>query len=504
MVAKKIDIGRPYLLFLALLAVATLMRLPYLGDPDINLDEGFYLAAADQMWQGKLLFVDVWDRKPVGIFILNFILRPLSSDGVWPVHIAALLCVATTAFVISAIAIRLVGPRAKIFPALIYLLSLPLFAGMGAQTPVFYNLFVVSAAYFVLRANDITDLRSLCGNGCWAMLLMGIAIQFKYTAIFEGVFFGLFLMYKLIFLRTALFKVTWFAIIWVIVALSPTILAFLYYAGVGHLDAFLYANFISIFDRAALLPSYRDQLLKYIIVAGAPLAALAIAGTATSMMQSKATRDERIFLYGWAIFAVVGLVSIDNFYDHYALPVIAPFAILAAPLFETLILGWAIILLLIAWAGNIYDPLDYKTKARSQSAISELAAVSQPYLKHGCMFIFDGPSILYAKTNACLLTRFIYSDHLSNVVEQNAIGADTAAETGRILKMRPAVIITADQAVVPVQNAATLHLVKRALQSYYVRVAEKLSGRDNRTYILNVRRDLMPNQTVRRENGRPR
>lgn len=492
-VSKNHLVLRPLLLFLGLLSLATMMRLPYLGDPDMNLDEGFYLAAADRMWHGKLLYVDIWDRKPVGIFILNFLLRPLSSDGIWPVHVAALLSVASTAFVISVIANRLVGPRGAMVPALIYLLGLPLFAGMGAQTPVFYNLFVVAAAWFVLRANDATALRPLVRNGAWAMLLMGLAIQFKYTAVFEGVFFGLFLMYKLIVLRTAPFKIVGLAGLWVTIALLPTIMALLYFAVIGHLDAFVYANFVSIFDRAALLPSYRDRLLLYIIIAGAPLAALAIAGTIKSLIRSMADRDERIFLYGWAIFALVGLISIDNFYDHYALPVIAPLAILAAPLFETLMLGWALILLLMTYVGNFYDPVDYKTKGRSQRAINDLTAISLPYLKHGCMFIYDGPSILYAKTEACMSTRFMYPDHLSNVVEQNAIGADTVLETKRILAMRPAIIVTANQPVIPVQNAATSRLVHKALKSDYIHVADRLGGRDNRRYILNVRRDLALN-----------
>ena len=478
------------LFFVTLLAIATVMRLPYLGDPDMNLDEGFYLTAADRMWQGDLLFVDIWDRKPVGIFILNFLLRPLSSDGVWPVHIAALLSVASTAFVVWGIASRITGRRAAIFPALIYILFLPLFAGMGAQTPVFYNLFVAGAAWFVIRTNAAATPRPIICGGAWAMGLMGIAIQFKYTAVFEGAFFGMFLLYRLVRLKTARLQFATAAMLWVAIALTPTALAFLYYVVIGQTDAFVYANFLSIFDRASLLASYRDWLLFYIILAGGPLAALALAGTMRSLVRSTAHREDRIFLYGWAIFALIGLVSIGNFYDHYALPVIAPLAILAAPLFETFLLSYALIFLLIAWVGSFYNPIDYGTKVRSQVAITELTALASPYLKHGCMFIFDGPSILYAKTNACLLTRFIYPDHLANAVEQNAIGADTATEMKRILALRPAVIVTASRPVIPVRNSTNVRLVDAALQSDYVRVADRLGGRDNRRYILNVRRDL--------------
>ena len=489
-ISDKPTIAWRMLLFLALLAITAVMRLPYLGDPDMNLDEGFYLTAADRMWQGDLLFVDIWDRKPVGIFILNFLLRPLSSDGIWPVHIAALLSVALTTFVVWAIASRITGRRAAIFPALMYMLFLPLFAGMGAQTPVFYNLFVAGAAWFVIRTNDAAATRPIICGGALAMGLMGIAIQFKYTAVFEGAYFGMFLLYRLVRLKTTPLQFATTAFLWVTIALTPTALAFLCYVVIGQVDAFVYANFLSIFDRASLLPSYRDWLLFYIILAGGPLAAVALAGTVKSLVRSTANREDRLFLYGWAIFALIGLVSIGNFYDHYALPVIAPLAILAAPLFETFLLSYALIFLVIAWVGSFYNPLDYGTKMRSQVAITELTALASPYLKHGCMFIFDGPSILYAKTNACLLTRFVYPDHLANAVEQNAIGADTATEMKRILALSPAVIVTASRPVIPVWNSTTVRLVDAALKSDYVRLADRLGGRDNRRYILNVRRDL--------------
>ena len=53
-----------------LLLVAIAARWLTFGNPLVHVDEEFYFVTAMRMWQGALPFVDVWDRKPVGLFLL--------------------------------------------------------------------------------------------------------------------------------------------------------------------------------------------------------------------------------------------------------------------------------------------------------------------------------------------------------------------------------------------------------------------------------------------------
>ncbi len=55
---------------LILLAVAILARALTFGNPVVHVDEEFYFFTGHSMWQGAWPFVDVWDRKPVGLFLL--------------------------------------------------------------------------------------------------------------------------------------------------------------------------------------------------------------------------------------------------------------------------------------------------------------------------------------------------------------------------------------------------------------------------------------------------
>src|ERR1700744_3707746 len=85
-------------IIVALLAVAVLTRAGRIGDPTIHVDEQFYLLVADRMWHGALPYVDIWDRKPILLFLIYAALRPFSSDVILAYQIGATLFVTMTAF----------------------------------------------------------------------------------------------------------------------------------------------------------------------------------------------------------------------------------------------------------------------------------------------------------------------------------------------------------------------------------------------------------------------
>ena len=65
---------------------------PSFGNPVIGSDEGdeqFYLLVGDRMLHGLLPYVDVWDRKPVGLFLVYAAIRLLGGEGIWQYQLAA-------------------------------------------------------------------------------------------------------------------------------------------------------------------------------------------------------------------------------------------------------------------------------------------------------------------------------------------------------------------------------------------------------------------------------
>lgn len=70
--------------FAVFFLVALVLRAPWLGDPLFHADEQFYLLMGDQLWHGVLPYVDLWDRKPLGLFLIYAAARALPGNGVLP------------------------------------------------------------------------------------------------------------------------------------------------------------------------------------------------------------------------------------------------------------------------------------------------------------------------------------------------------------------------------------------------------------------------------------
>ena len=90
-----------------------------------------------------------------------------------------------TALVIAGDARRFAGGAGTLARAIAYLVWLALLSGEGGQAPVFYNLPALLAAAATMRLVGRDDAPSI-GAGALPMLLVGLAMQIKYTALFEG------------------------------------------------------------------------------------------------------------------------------------------------------------------------------------------------------------------------------------------------------------------------------------------------------------------------------
>ncbi len=135
-----------------LLLAAFAIRCVQFGNPLIHVDENFYLLVGDRMLHGAVPYVDIWDRKPVGLFVLFAAIRLLGGDGIVQYQVVATLFAAGTALIIARMAAPMAGLKAATVAGVIYLLLLGLVGGSGGQKPVFYNLFVAGAALATMTA----------------------------------------------------------------------------------------------------------------------------------------------------------------------------------------------------------------------------------------------------------------------------------------------------------------------------------------------------------------
>ena len=463
---------RQALPLLALFAFTLAFRSIHFGNPDVDFDEPFYLLVGDQMLHGKLPYVDLWDRKPVGLFLIYAAIRLLGGTGFTEyLVVAALFAFATAAF-IWMIARRWLAPWPALLPAVCYIVWLEPYSGGGGQTAIFYNLFIIAAFWLVLRARDIGRPATTLRHAALAMLLVGVSIQIKYTVVAEGAFFALGFLWLLWRQGMPLVRVAAAACGLAALALVPTALAIGWYAAIGQLQPFVYANFISLFERGHLQDFYIRENLGFIQIVGLPLAAVAVLGLGR-MTGSTEMRADMPWMIGWVVASVAGFVMIGNFYYYYFMPVLVTLSLAAAPNLRERGWGLGVYALLLAWPFYLgLGPSPQSDTLRTRS-IDTLARFIAPHVDADhCLYVFDGPTALYMKTHSCLpATRFVYPDHLTNDVERPALGADSVAELRGVLAARPGAIVTAGPKVVPVVNAANVRQMEAALTRDYYPVA---------------------------------
>lgn len=457
---------------LALLVIAVLIRMRDFGNPIIHVDEQYYLLVGDHLLHGGLPYIDLWDRKPVGLFLIFAAIRLLPGDGILAYQLVATLFAAATAWLVMRGGVKLGASKAGALAAAIgYLLWLSLLSGRGGQSPVFYNLFVAAAAILTLRLPELARkgaVRAIVVNGMAACLLAGLAIQTKYTPVVEGACFGL---THLGYLKRAGGR--WPAVIaagaiWALLGALPTLLIMLCYAGQGHVafQAFWFSNFASIAMRRgypamkiiARLSGTTAQLLPYIVCA--------------ILSWRTAPRDElKLLMFGWLAAALIAFAMIGAFFDHYALPLMAPLAIIAAPVLSrhrAAIAGLLAYGLLLFAFRVAFQPTD-------AASVRQVAAVMKANSGHECPYVFAGDSVLYLLSGTCVPTRYGFPSTLAYEPERGATGIDEATEVRRIMEARPPVVVTMDQPLAP-WNLDSERAVAAALSRDYALVASEPRG----------------------------
>ncbi|KQU61995.1 hypothetical protein ASG67_02290 [Sphingomonas sp. Leaf339] len=442
--------------FLLLLAAAIATRGALYGNPVIHSDEQFYLLVGDRMLHGAWPFVDIFDRKPVGLFLIFAAIRSIGGNGILMYQLAATLTAAGTAFLVTRIAGRFTTRDAAFAGGLFYLIWLVVFDGAGGQSAVWGNALMAGAALIVVDAMAAKD--RVRERGTLAMLLVGVAMQVKYTAMFEGIFFGLTLMWTPYRAERPLPGLAIDAACWVAAALVPTALAWSVYALAGHDAAFVFANFLSIFGQQDDDTFWTDV----------PKVAGALALSAPLLLMAWRGRRRGAWPLAWVGAALVAIYIMGTCELLYWLPLALPLSIAAA-------LGldrhcrWAsrqvvAVVLIFGAIGGVTMSVVRVERRGTAAQITRLVDMIGP-APRGCLFTFGAEPILYYLTRSCLPTRYVFRSHLGQISEIRGTGIDPVAEVARLLAARPGVIVM--RAPKPATNPATRVLVERAVATRY-------------------------------------
>lgn len=419
-----------------LFLVAIAARAFSFGNPTIHVDEEFYFMTAHAMWDGALPFVDIWDRKPIGLFLVFFPAAGLGLPlGIYAYQAMALACLVATAWLIIRLAERAGWGKGALLGGIAYLLWPNLLNGVGAQSPIFYNLVMVGAAALILAGEGHPRRRAL---GCGAMALVGLALQIKYSVVFEGIFFGLWLLWQEWRARRAPLPFLNYGAVLVALALLPTAAAFGYYAAIGQTDAFIFTNFTSIQHRNADPMKEALGNIGTLVLILSPIVAMTFGARGQAIGGDAMVRR---FLFAWFGVTLLALAMFAPWFDHYGLPLLVPGCICASGFFGNPRFSKRLapaILVLVALGGQATLLINM----RNRGGAADFAGLERAVGKGpGCLYIYSGNSMLYAASDRCRVTRFAFPSSLTRARDSASLGVEQADELNRVLAAKPEVVV---------------------------------------------------------------
>lgn len=447
-----------------LLIAVVLTRASAFGNPLYSADDQLYLQFGQAIDHGQIPYVDIWDRKPIGLFLVYAAIGLLPGDPVMMAQFVAGLFVLATAFIVYEIARLYGGKWGSCAAALAFVISLPMFKGAAGQAQIFYEPLIALAALLVI-APDKGEGRD---RALWAMLLCGIAFTIKQTVIVEATFFALWLVAARL-RRAGAAGAVLRGVKMALVFAAPTLLTFAGMAAIGQLEKYLDSSFLSIFHKGGDAHSASLQRAIACSLLLAPLAGFALWGYLIRRKQQDHPLETERFLLLWTLAALGGVVLIPRFYAYYPIPLLLPLAIAAGSVFERVRTGPLFLVTLGGITLMHGDVLRFGDTRATRAGFNAMVADIRAEANGGCLFVADGPGLLYGASGVGCHTPYRFPDHLSLATEAGSIGEDPAQSVQNILEQHPSVIVLRLGQGDEQRNPRTWPAIREALAANYHR-----------------------------------
>lgn len=448
--------------FLAMATVA--IRAIGWGDPASDFDEQLYSLIGQQMLQGQWPYVDLWDRKPFGLFAIFAFAHATGWSGPEAYQALAGVCAFVTAVLTYAIANRMTGKLTAFSVTLLMLVLLSVYGAGSGQSEVFLLPLMLGMVWMLRDPRDSSfEQRTLM-----AMLLGGFALQVKYTVLPQCLALGLYALFHHWRSGMSVWGLIAQSVCFAALGIVPTALVYLAYVLLGGGDAWIFANLDSFFLREA---ARHGRFAPHVVAYGSACIALMLGGyyAAVRIIGPDDTQTYQLVVL-WALSCLVTVLLPGSTYYYYYAALVPAACLVAVPLLDARGPGkWysAIALVLIA-IGFFRPDTRYQETQDRIAAVQRLSDAIAPLVDQdaACLWVHDGPTALYSTTRSCLPGRVIYPDHLNNALEAEALPVNPAEEAARILRTRPAVIVTANRTVSQ-PNEHVAALVSDALVEHY-------------------------------------
>jgi hypothetical protein len=323
---------KPLPLLLLFVGLAVLHRAPALLFHDLNMDEELYRLIGGALARGEAPYLGLWDRKPVGIFLLVAGIEIAFGPTLAAFRLATAAAVALGAWLLALAVRRLLPdlPGAGVAAGLLAILFSIGNGGQGMNAELFFTPLGLAGLVLALRA-------AASGGHPGAALLAGLcygaAIQVKQFAVFDIAGHAVLVLLAGLPRGAGLAAIRRMAPPMIAGALLPSLLVLGWYAAIGGLPAWIEANLGA---NLGLVGAAAAAFNGAGVVSGLLGFDLLVAGTAATLIAAPAllrgAQEWRVFLglLFWLAAMVAMLVFGRRFADHFFLQLLPPLAVATA------------------------------------------------------------------------------------------------------------------------------------------------------------------------------
>ncbi len=434
-------------IFIFFLLFSLFLRWPSFFPSVLNHDESTYLVIGRDIANGRVLYEDITDMKPPGIFFIIAGMLKITGDSIFAFRVFTALIIALTAFFLSLSVLLFVNDKKTAFASggiYILMTSIWLFFGISPNTEHFVNFFSIAGAYFFFS-------RSKTGNFLLAGLLWGLGFMIKYIILFDVLAFVLFFLIKR-YRETGKilsFRIVFNFLLQGVVFLVPLLAFFIYFKAIGHLNDFLYINV----EAVQKYPSDKNffAFLWFLVNFHVRFLPVLFIFYYAFIRSGKLFQAMKYLSLIWMLSILIAIFLPGNYFGHYTIQLMLPVSFFAGIFFHKqipkpgflrilftgklsrIILG--VIILALVYAG-----IDsYLLKSDTPRKVA--AFINKNTESKDVIYTGNHQHIVYFLTGKVSPTPYVHRGMIISKRLQYIMNIDEQEEIKKIVKKKPAIII---------------------------------------------------------------
>ena len=429
--------------WLGLIGLAVIFRFITFFPLTIDMDESTYLVMADQMLNGGVLYKDVIDIKPPGVFLIFSVVQLLFGKSIFMVRLFAALVVGTGGYFVYQTKRNWESEKwPSILSGAAFVFMFNFYFGFSANTEIFFVFFTALGIWAYSKTGKSSRFNLYAG------LFLGLGFIVKLHVAFDALALGLFILIGGLLLKKGKATIRDCTLL-MVGFFIPFILAHLIFWIMGYYEYYRFityeapCNYSAIRDSTVLFKYFKDGMITYL-----PFILMATIGFFS--MRKREDLNVHWLLLLMFVLEWAAIVATGKPHPHYWLQLTLPIALLAGSMFENekvsrffmkKVVKIACILLIASYFSCLFHYYHKRYIQRSHHSVNIYEYLNPLVKVDDNIYTGDGPQILYWLMDKRSPTAHIHQNHLTYPDGIATYNIDVKAEMVKIFSTRPSFVI---------------------------------------------------------------